>query len=107
MMNILELESKPLAELRAMATKDFNIPNANRLKKEALVLRLRQEEAAKQGLEVRGGILEILDEGLGFLRSARYTVSEDDLYDSPAHLRRYRLRNCDPLHGQRPGPRQA
>ena len=58
MMNILELESKPLALLRSMALKDFGIQNANRMKKEALVLRLRQEEASKEGLEIRGGILE-------------------------------------------------
>src|SRR5258708_36758483 len=107
MMNILELESKPLAELRARATKDLNIPNANRLKKEALVLRLRQEEAAKEGLEVRGGILEILDEGIGFLRSARYTISEDDVYVSQAQLRRYELRNGDLVIGHVRAPRES
>ncbi len=107
MMNILELESKPLAELRSMAVKDFNIPNANRLKKEALVLRLRQEEALKEGLEVRGGILEILDEGIGFLRSARYTVSEDDVYVSQAQLRRYELRNGDLVIGHVRAPRES
>ena len=42
MMNILELESRPLADLRALAAREFEIPNANRLKKEALVLRLRR-----------------------------------------------------------------
>jgi len=107
MMNILELESKPLAELRLMATRDYNIPNANRLKKEALVLRLRQEEAAKEGLEVRGGILEILDEGIGFLRSARYTISEDDVYVSQAQLRRYELRNGDLVIGHVRAPRES
>jgi transcription termination factor Rho len=60
MMNILELESKPLADLRTMALRDFGIQNSNRMKKEALVLRLRQEEAAREGLEIRGGILEIM-----------------------------------------------
>jgi len=107
MMNILELESKPLAELRVMAARDFNIPNANRLKKEALVLRLRQEEAAREGLEVRGGILEILDEGIGFLRSARYTISEDDVYVSQAQLRRYELRNGDLVLGHVRAPRES
>jgi transcription termination factor Rho len=107
MMNILELESKPLAELRALATRDFGIANANRLKKEALVLRLRQEEAAKEGLEVRGGILEILDEGIGFLRSARYTISEDDVYVSQAQLRRYELRNGDLVIGHVRAPRES
>jgi transcription termination factor Rho len=107
MMNILELESRPLAELRAMATRDFGIANANRLKKEALVMRLRQEEAAKEGLEVRGGILEILDEGIGFLRSARYNISEEDVYVSQAQLRRYELRNGDLIIGHVRAPRES
>lgn len=107
MMNILELESKPLAELRALAGRDFGIANANRLKKEALVMRLRQEEAAKEGLEVRGGILEILDEGIGFLRSARYNISEDDVYVSQAQLRRYELRNGDLIIGHVRAPRES
>jgi transcription termination factor Rho len=107
MMNILELESKPLAELRAMAAKDFGIPNANRMKKEALVLRLRQEEAAKEGLEIRGGILEIMDEGIGFLRSARYSISEDDVYVSQAQLRRYELRSGDLILGHARAPRDS
>jgi transcription termination factor Rho len=107
MMNILELESRPLADLRTLAFKEYGIPNANRLKKEALVIRLRQEEAAKEGLEVRGGILEILDEGIGFLRSARYTVSEDDVYVSQAQLRRYELRNGDLILGHVRPPRES
>ena len=87
-MNILELENKPLAELRAIAN-EFNVVNANRLKKEALILSICQEEAAKQGIDMRGGIREIMSEGIGFLRSARYSISEDDVYVSQAQLRRY------------------
>ncbi|MFH1907522.1 MAG: transcription termination factor Rho [Chloroflexota bacterium] len=105
-MNILELESKPLAELRAMA-KDFNVPNANRLKKEALILRIRQIEAEKEGLEVRGGILEIMSEGIGFLRSARYQVGEDDVYVSQAQLRRYEMRSGDLVIGHVRPPRES
>ena len=104
-MNILELESKPLAALRSMAIKDYGIQNANRMKKEALVLRLRQEEAAKEGLEIRGGILEIMDEGIGFLRSARYSISEDDVYVSQAQLRRHELRSGDLILGHSRPPR--
>jgi transcription termination factor Rho len=107
MMNILELESKPLAELRSMALKEFAIQNANRMKKEALVLRLRQEEAAREGLEIRGGILEIMDEGIGFLRSARYSISEDDVYVSQAQLRRYDLRSGDLILGHARAPRDS
>ncbi len=107
MMNILELESKPLSELRNMAFKDYGIQNANRLKKEALVLRLRQEEALREGLEIRGGILEIMDEGIGFLRSARYSISDDDVYVSQAQLRRYELRSGDLIIGHVRAPRES
>jgi transcription termination factor Rho len=107
MLNILELENKPLAELRAMAGRDFNVPNANRLKKEALVIRLRQAEAAREGVEVRGGILEIMSEGIGFLRSERYQISEDDVYVSQAQLRRYDLRDGDMVVGNVRPPRDS
>lgn len=106
-MNILELESRPLADLRNSAFKDFGIQNANRLKKEALVLRLRQEEAQREGLEIRGGILEIMDEGIGFLRSARYSISDDDVYVSQAQLRRYDLRSGDLILGHVRPPRES
>ncbi len=107
MMNILELESKPLSDLRHLAFKDYGIQNANRLKKEALVLRLRQEEALRDGLEIRGGILEIMDEGIGFLRSARYSISDDDVYVSQAQLRRYELRSGDLIIGHVRAPRES
>jgi transcription termination factor Rho len=106
MLNILELESRPLAELRNMA-RDFNIPNALRLKKEALCIRLRQAEAAKEGLEIRGGILEIMSEGIGFLRSEHYQISEDDVYVSQAQLRRYDLRDGDLILGHVRPPRDS
>ncbi len=63
-MEILELEKKSLVELRSIA-KDFDIPRASYLKKENLMIRIRQAEAEKEGLEVRGGILEIMNEGIG------------------------------------------
>ncbi|MFO7583605.1 MAG: transcription termination factor Rho [Anaerolineales bacterium] len=106
-MNILELENKPLADLRTMAVKEFGIENANRLKKESLIIRLRQEEAAREGLEIRGGILEIMDEGIGFLRSTRYTVSDEDIYVSQAQLRRYDLRSGDLIIGHVRPPRDS
>ena len=105
-MNILELENKPLAELRVIA-KEFNVVNANRLKKEALILSICQEEAAKQGIDMRGGILEIMSEGIGFLRSARYSVSEDDVYVSQAQLRRYEMRSGDLVIGHVRPPRES
>ena len=58
-MKILELENEPLGKLRNLA-KGLNIPNANRLKKETLAMMIREAEAQKEGIELRGGILEIM-----------------------------------------------
>lgn len=105
-MNILELESKPLTELRQIA-KGFEIQNANRLKKEALILKIRKADADKEGLEIRGGILEIMNEGIGFLRSERYQIGEGDIYVSQAQLRRYELRSGDLIIGHVRPPRES
>jgi transcription termination factor Rho len=87
--------------------KGLNITNANRLKKEALIVRIRQAEAEKEGIEVRGGILEIMNEGIGFLRSENYRISETDVYVSQAQLRRYDLRAGDLVIGHVRAPRES
>jgi transcription termination factor Rho len=104
-MKLLELENMPLAALRAIA-KDLNVPNANRLKKENLMIRIRQVEAEKEGLEVRGGILEIMNEGIGFLRT-NYAIGPEDVYVSQAQLRRYDLRGGDLVIGHVRPPRES
>jgi transcription termination factor Rho len=104
-MKILELESAPLATLRQMA-RDLNVPNAARLKKENLILKIRQVEAEREGLEVRGGILEIMSEGVGFLRT-NYQVGPEDVYVSQAQLRRYDLRAGDLVIGHVRPPRES
>ena len=92
-MNISEMENASLASLRQVA-EEMNVPNAKRLKKENLILSIRKAEAEKEGLEVRGGVLEITPEGVGFLRN-NYSVGPDDVYVSQAQLRRYELRMGD------------
>jgi transcription termination factor Rho len=104
-MNIIELENEPLAKLRQLG-KELNVPNAARLKKELLILRIRQVEAEREGLEVRGGILEIMNEGVGFLRSD-YRIGPEDVYVSQAQLRRYDLRNGDLVIGHVRPPRES
>ncbi|MEN4011264.1 MAG: transcription termination factor Rho [Chloroflexota bacterium] len=104
-MKILELEKAPLATLREIAT-DLEVPNAHRLKKENLILRIRQLEAEREGTEVRGGVLEILQEGIGFLRS-NYQIGPEDVYVSQAQLRRYNLRNGDLVIGAVRPPRES
>src|SRR3972149_4670449 len=100
-----ELDNAPLEFLRQRA-RDLSISNANRLKKENLILQIRQAEAEKEGLEVRGGVLEIMPEGIGFLRQ-NYQVGSEDVYVSPAQLRRYDLRNGDLVIGAGRPPRES
>ncbi|GIV63693.1 MAG: transcription termination factor Rho [Chloroflexota bacterium] len=104
-MEILELEKAPLATLREIA-RELDVPNASRLKKENLILRIRQMQAEKEGLEVRGGVLEILQEGIGFLR-ANYQIGPEDVYVSQAQLRRYELRSGDLVIGVVRPPREG
>ena len=104
-MNILELENSPLPALRKMAA-EMNIPKAERMKKENLMIKIRQAEAEKEGLEVRGGILDIISEGVGFLRS-NYQIGPDDVYVSQAQLRRYDLRAGDLIIGHVRPPRES
>lgn len=104
-MKILELETNSLASLRQIA-KDLNVADAHRLKKENLIIRIRQNEAEREGLEVRGGILEIMPEGIGFLRT-NYRIGPEDVYVSQAQLRRYELRNGDMVIGAVRPPRES
>lgn len=105
MLNILELENQPLATLRAQA-KELGIPDAMRLKKENLIVRVCQWAAEKEGIEMRGGVLEIMPEGIGFLRQ-NYAIGPDDVYVSQAQLRRYELRNGDLVLGVVRPPRES
>lgn len=104
-MEILELEKAPLATLREIA-RELEVPNASRLKKENLILRIRQMQAEKEGQEVRGGVLEILQEGIGFLRT-NYQIGPEDVYVSQAQLRRYELRSGDLVIGVVRPPRES
>ncbi len=87
--------------------KDLNIQRAVRLKKEDLILKIRQAEAEREGLEMRGGILEILSEGVGFLRSKGYQAGPDDIYVSQTQIRRYGLRSGDLIIGHVRPPRES
>jgi transcription termination factor Rho len=103
---VLELENAPLSVLRQRAL-DLNVPNATRLKKEDLILRIQQIEAEQEGLEVRGGILEIMSEGIGFLRSGHYQPGPYDIYVSQSQIRRYNLRSGDLVIGHVRPPRES
>jgi len=105
-MKVLELENASLSNLRQMA-RDLDIQNASRLKKEDLILHIQQAEAERQGIELRGGILEIMSEGIGFLRSGHYQPGPYDVYVSQSQIRRYGLRNGDLIIGNVRPPRES
>lgn len=105
-MKVLELESVPLVTLRQMA-KDLSVSGANYLKKEDLILRIQQTEAEREGIEMRGGVLEIMSDGIGFLRSGHYQPGPYDVYVSQSQIRRYSLRNGDLIIGQVRPPRES
>jgi transcription termination factor Rho len=87
--------------------RDLDIQNASRLKKEDLILHIQQAEAERQGIELRGGILEIMSEGIGFLRSGHYQPGPYDVYVSQSQIRRYSLRNGDLIIGNVRPPRES
>ncbi|PKO04858.1 MAG: transcription termination factor Rho [Chloroflexi bacterium HGW-Chloroflexi-3] len=107
MINVPDLEKSSLAELRKIA-KELNVINSNRLKRESLIVRIAQHstEANDEGEEVRGGILEVMPEGIGFLRQ-NYKLGKDDVYVSQAQIRRYNLRSGDLVIGYARPPRES
>jgi len=104
-MDLIDLEKKPLKDLRSMAV-DFDLPRPSRHKKESLILQLARAIGEEEGLEIRGGVLEIMNEGIGFLRQ-NYRVGSEDVYVSQAQLRRYELRSGDMVIGHVRPPRES
>jgi transcription termination factor Rho len=102
---IAELEQKNLSELRELA-KEMEISGYSRLKKEDLVLRLLRAHAEQQGLIFGGGVLDIVDDGIGFLRSDHYLPGPEDVYVSQSQIRRFGLRTGDMVVGQVRPPKE-
>ena len=98
-MNIAQLEAMTLSELRDMS-KEYDVAGASRMKKEDLVLNIMQADAENRGLELRGGVLEIMNEGMGFLRADHYLPGRNDIYVSQSQIRRFGLRTGDMVIGQ-------
>ena len=104
-MNIVELETKTLSELQDMA-RSLDIHGYSRLKKHDLTMRLLQAHAENQGLLFGGGILDIVSDGIGFLRSGDLLPSADDIYVSQSQIRRFGLRGGDTVIGQVRPPKE-
>ena len=105
-MDISELQPKTLEELRRVA-RDWDIPAYTKLKKDDLIVRLLRANAEKQGLELRGGILEIVEDGIGFLRAEHFLPGPEDIYVSQSQIRRFGLRTGDMVIGQVRAPKDS
>jgi transcription termination factor Rho len=105
--DIAELKRKSVAELQAMAD-GLNIANYSGLRKQDLIFRIEQNLLDSE-IVLRGeGVLEILPEGYGFLRSQdwNYLYGPDDIYVSPSQIKRFDLRTGDTVQGQVRPPKE-
>jgi len=103
--NIVELENKTMSELMDLA-RELDITGYSRLKKHDLMMRLLQAQAESQGFLFGGGILDIVSDGIGFLRSGDLLPSADDIYVSQSQIRRFGLRPGDTVIGQVRPPKE-
>lgn len=105
-MNIADLELKTLEELREIA-RDMEISGFSRLKKNDLIFRLLRAHSEQQGYIFGGGVLEIVEEGIGFLRSDHMVPGPNDIYVSQSQIRRFGLRTGDMVVGQVRPPKET
>lgn len=98
-MNIAELETKSRDELLEIA-KGYGLTGCTSMKKQDLVLSLLQANAELQGHMFGGGVLEIMDDGYGFLRHDSLRPKSNDVYVSQSQIRRFGLRTGDMVTGQ-------
>jgi transcription termination factor Rho len=100
-MHLNELKAQHVSQLLEMAA-GLEIENANRLRKQELMFAIMKRRA-KQGEQIFGdGVLEVLPDGFGFLRSpdTSYLASTDDIYISPSQIRRFNLHTGDSIEGE-------
>jgi transcription termination factor Rho len=95
------LKDMKISELNKVA-KELEINGISGLKKQDLIFKILQAKAEKEGLMFGNGVLEVLPEGFGFLRSPNYNYlpSPDDIYVSPSQIRKFSLRTGDTVSGQ-------
>jgi transcription termination factor Rho len=100
-MNLSELKTKSMSELAEIARR-YNIDNMGGMRKQELIFAILQACCAQNGAIFSEGVLEILPEGYGFLRSPMYSYmpGPDDIYVSPSQIRRLGLRTGDVVSGQ-------
>ncbi len=107
-MNLQELKSKSPAELLAFA-EELQIENASTLRKQDMMFAILKQLAENDIAIYGDGVLEVLQDGFGFLRSpeANYLPGPDDIYVSPSQVRRFGLRTGDTVEGQIRAPKDG
>ncbi len=107
-MNLSELKLKPVPELLEIAS-SMKLDNVSRSKKQDIIFAILKAHA-KGGDDISGGgVLEILQDGFGFLRSAEgsYLAGPDDIYVSPSQIRRFSMRTGDTIEGKIRPPKDS
>lgn len=107
-MNLTELKKQNAAELINL-TEQYGLENMARSRKQDIIFAILKEHA-KRGEDIHGdGVLEILQDGFGFLRSAEgsYLAGPDDIYVSPSQIRRFNLRTGDTISGKIRPPKEG
>ena len=102
------MKAKPINELVEIA-ETLGIEDVGRLKKQEIIFRIFKKQA-KEGVDIYGGgVLEILNDGFGFLRSPEgsYCSGPDDIYVSPSQVRKFSLRKGDEIHGKIRPPKDS
>jgi transcription termination factor Rho len=87
--------------------KELGIAGVSTLRKQDLIFRLLQAQTEQQGNIFRGGVLEIVEDGFGFLRQERYLPGANDVYVSQSQIRRFGLRTGDMITGQVRPPKDS
>ena len=107
-MNIDELKSKTISELSAVAH-EMGVTGTSNLRKQELIFSVLEAQAQKDGNIFSKGVLEILPDGFGFLRSSRYNYlpGPDDIYVSPSQIRRFDMKTGDTISGQVRSPKEG
>jgi transcription termination factor Rho len=105
-MTMSELEDLTLDGLRELA-RSMEITGYTRLKKYDLIMRLLRANAEQQGYIFGGGILDVVQDGIGFLRSEHLLPGPDDVYVSQSQIRRFGLRTGDLVAGQVRPPKET
>jgi len=107
-LDIGRLKEIKITELNKLA-KELNVNGASGLKKQDLIFKILQAQAERDGLMFGEGILEILPEGFGFLRSPNYNYlpCPDDIYVSPSQIRKFDLKTGDTVSGEIRPPKEG